>query len=172
MSNNPANLVTIQDSENHDPLDVSQVPNCVLLDSNQGAKDSSQDSKCAELDGHVCGLSPTANCGHTNNGLIALGQPNPNYTPIMGNISQSICFSNGSNEDNSPPSDTTTGNDPLLPSVINDISSIPRNKSHHSSSKSSPSNGHGVAVTNIAATNVPAHCDNVDDDISAVDNQL
>ena len=59
------NLVIIQDSGNHNALDASQVPNCVLLDSNQGAKDLSQDSKCPELNSHACGLSPMANGGHT-----------------------------------------------------------------------------------------------------------
>ena len=65
---NPANLVTVQDSGNHDPLDVSQVPN-------QGTMSSLQDSKCTELDSHVHQLSPMAKCGHTNAGLLVLAQP-------------------------------------------------------------------------------------------------
>ena len=42
LSNDHTNLVTVQDSGSHDPLDASQVPNSVSMDSNQGAKDSSQ----------------------------------------------------------------------------------------------------------------------------------
>ena len=45
LSKNPANLVTVQDLGNLGPLDVFQVLNCVLMCSNQGAKDSLQDSK-------------------------------------------------------------------------------------------------------------------------------
>ena len=59
-----------------------------------------------------------------------------------------------------PPSDTTMGNDPSFPSVIYDISSVPKNMNHHLFSESNPSNGLGIAATNIAATN------HVDDDVS------
>ena len=56
-STNWANLVTVQDSSSHEPSDASQVPNCVSMDSNPGAQDSSQDFKCTELDNHMCQLS-------------------------------------------------------------------------------------------------------------------
>ena len=86
-------------------------------------------------------------------------------TPTVDNVSQSICFSDGSNENDSHPSVTTTGNDPLFPSVIDGVSSIPKNTNPHLSSKSSPSNNQDIAVTNIATTNL------VDNDSSTVDNQ-
>ena len=124
LLNDPANFVTIQDSDSHEPLDASQVPYRVSMDSNQGAKDSSQDSKCTELDSHACQLSPMANWGHIGVGPLNSTQPDPNSTLTMGNTLQSIHFSNGTEENFSCPSDTTVGNDPSFPSVINDISSI------------------------------------------------
>ena len=135
------------------------------MDSNQGAKDSSQDSKCTELDGHTCQLSPTADWGHTNIGSLSSVQPESNSTPTVGNISQLIRFLNGTNKNDSPPSDTTMGNDLSFPSVINDVSSVPRNVNHHPSSKSSPSNSLDTAGTNLAATN------QMDNDVSTIDNR-
>ena len=93
LSNDPTNLVAVQDLGNHDPLDASQNANCVLMDSEQGTKDPLQDSKCTELDSHVRQLLPMANYGHTNTGFVASVGPDPNSTPTAGNISQSICFS-------------------------------------------------------------------------------
>ena len=84
---NPANLVTVQDSSNCDSLDASQVPNCVLMDSNQGIKDLSQASNCTELDHHTCSLSPTANWGFTVDASFPSVQPDPNSTPTAGNVS-------------------------------------------------------------------------------------
>ena len=133
---------------------------------NQGAKDPLQDSKKTELDSHARRLLPTANWSHTNIGFVASVQTDPNSTPTMGNTSQSIHFSDGSNENNSPPSVTTVGNDPLFPSVTDDISSVPENANPHSSSKSSSSNRRDVAATNVATTNC------IDDDASTIDNQL
>ena len=60
LSSNPANPITVQDLNSHERLDASQVPNHVLMDLNQGAKDLSQDYKCTELDSHAHQLSPTA----------------------------------------------------------------------------------------------------------------
>ena len=60
LSGDPVNLTTAQDLGSHAPSDASQVPNGVSMDSNPGAKDSSQDSKYIELDGHARQLSPTA----------------------------------------------------------------------------------------------------------------
>ena len=111
-----------------------------------------------------------ANWGHPNIGLIPSAQPHPNSIPTMGNDSRSIGFSNGSDENNIPPSGTTVCNNPLFPSVINNVSSIPGNANHHLSSESSPSKGHDVAATNIAATNVPPHYNNVDDDVLCTTN--
>ena len=172
---NPVNLVTIQDSSNCDSLNASQVPNCVLMDSNQGDKDPSQDFKCSELDCHLHGLSPTTNWGYTTNFLLPSARPDPDSTLTAGNISQSICFCNGSNKNNSPPRNMTQGNEPSFPSVTNDISSIPGNTNHNSSSKSSPSRhishvnpcGHDVA-----ATNFPVQCNDPDDAVSSIGNQL
>ena len=166
LSNDPANLVTVQDSGSHVPLDASQLPNHVSMDSNQGAEDSLQDSKCDELDSHAHQLSPTAGWGHTNASSLASVQPNLNSTLAMGNVSQLIHFSNGSNENNSPPGVTTMGNDPLFPSVTDDVSSVPENANHCSSSKSRPSDGLDVAATNIAPIN------KVDNAVSTIDNWL
>ena len=128
------------------------------MDSNPGAKDSSQDSKCTELDDHARQLSPMANWSHTGLGLLNLVQPDPNSTPTAGNTLHLICFLNKSEDNNSPPSDTAVGTDPSFPSVINDISSI-RNTNHHLSSELNSSdadnahdahdahNAHDVAAT-------------------------
>ena len=123
------------------------------MDSNQGAKDSAQDSKCAELDSHARQLSPMADWGHAGLGPLSLVQPDPNSTPTVGNALQL-----------SPPSDTTVGNDPSFPSVINDVSSIGK-ANHCLLSKLNPSNAHDVAATNIAATNK-------NDDVSSIGNRL
>ena len=135
------------------------------MDSNQGTKDSSQDSKCTELDSHAHQLSPIADWGHTPTGLLTSVWPNLNSTLTVGNILQLIHFSNRTDRSNSPPSDATMGNDPSFPSMINDVSSI-GNANHHPSSKSNPSDVLDVAVTNIAVTNKK------DDDVSSIGNQL
>ena len=85
-SNAPTNLITIQDSSNPNCLDASKVPNCDLMDSNQGAKDSSQDSKCTKLDSHMRQLSPMADWGHTGLGTLSLTQPNPNSTQLRATL--------------------------------------------------------------------------------------
>ena len=107
-----------------------------------------------------------ANWGHIDNSFVASVQLDPKSTPTTGNVSQSTCFSNGSNENNSPPSVMTVGNDPLFPSMTNGVSLIPENANPHLSSKSSPSNGHDDAATNDSVTNC------VDNDVSTIDNWL
>ena len=102
-----------------------KVPNCVLLNSNKSAKDPSQDSKCTDLNSHAHGSSLMANWGHATADLIPSAQPKSDSTPTTGNVSQLIPILGVFNENNDPPSDTTVGNDPLFPSVINDVSSIP-----------------------------------------------
>ena len=105
--------------------------NCVSTDSNQGAKDPYEDSKCTKLDIHACILSPAANWGHTTDVLLPSVQTDPDSTLTAGNVSQSICFSDGSDENISPPSDATQGNDPSFPSMTDDVLSFPGNTNHH-----------------------------------------
>ena len=164
MTGNPVNLVTVQDSGSRSPSDDSQVPNRVSMDSNQGAKDSSQDSKHTELDGHARQLSPTAGWGHVGFGPLNSVQPDLNSTPTAGNTSHSIRFSIGS-EDNSPPSDTTAGNDPSFPSMTHDISSI--GNANHGITEPNPSDAHEaheVRTHHVSATDKT-------DDVSSIDNR-
>ena len=141
------------------------------MDSNQGAKDSSQDSKHTELDGHAGQLSPTAGWGHVDFGPLNSVRPDLNSTPTVGNTSQLIRFSIGS-ENNSPPSDTTAGNGPSFPSVINDISSI--GNANHGTSKLNPSDAHNAHKVHDAHKDHNAHhvaATDKTDDVSSIDNR-
>ena len=91
---------------------TSQIPISVLMTLNQGTNDPLQDSECNELDCHACRLFPTMHWGHATDGSLPSVQPNLDSTLTAGNVSQLICFSDGSNKNNGPPSDTTQGNDP------------------------------------------------------------
>ena len=105
-----------------------------------------------------------AGWGHTDFSPLNLIQPDLDSTPTAGNTSQSIHFSNGSEENNSPPSDVTAGSDPSFPSVINDISSI-GNPNHRPSSELNPSGAHNAHnAHDVAATDK-------NDDVSSVGNR-
>ena len=140
------------------------------MDSKPGAKDSSQDSKYTELDGHARQLSPTAGWGHTDFGLLNSIQPDLDSTPTAGNTSQSIHFLNGSEENNSPPSDTTVGNDPSFPSVINNVSSI-GNANHHPSSKLNPSGTDDAHNAHVVHNAHDVTATDKYDDVSSIDNR-